>query len=96
MSCVTAGFRESNILLLTFTFYGAKLLSKGMTMRFIRVAGLIRAILEMEWRIDHKTIAMQGSISSHPFSQPLKPSTPVFDIIYPNQEHQKFALYSNK
>jgi len=41
MSCVTAGFSKSNILLPTTTFYGAKLLSKGMAMRFIRVAGLI-------------------------------------------------------
>lgn len=41
MSCVTAGFSESHILLPTTTFYGAKLLSKGMPMRFIQVAGLI-------------------------------------------------------
>jgi hypothetical protein len=38
--CVTAGFGESNILLSTTTFYGAKLLPKGMAMRFIRVAWL--------------------------------------------------------
>jgi len=41
MSFVTAGFSESSILLPTTTFYGAKLLSKGMTMRFIRVAELM-------------------------------------------------------
>jgi hypothetical protein len=41
MSRVIAQFSESNILLPITIFYGAKLLSKDMTMRFIRVAGLI-------------------------------------------------------
>jgi len=48
----------------------------------------------MESRIDHKMIAIQESISAHPFSQSCKPPTPVFDVNYPNQEHQKFVLYS--
>jgi hypothetical protein len=65
-------------------------------MRFIRVAGLKEGDLETEWRIYHTLIAMQRSISTHPQIQAFQQPTPVFDVNYPKQEHQKFALYSNK
>jgi hypothetical protein len=65
-------------------------------MRFIRVAGLKEDDFRIEWRTDHIMLAMQGTISAQSLTQSFKPSTLVFDVNYPNQEHQKFALYSNK